>query len=108
MARQKLKIGSIQKTKDGRKTLVSTKFDLQNLKRYLETPEALALLKSTDPKAKKYFNMETKQEQIDSLNKAVAEGKLNEETAEKKLERLNNIPDYVMMDVSTLVDVTDF
>lgn len=108
MAKQKIKIGSVQKTKDGRKTFVVSRFDLQNLKKFMDSKEAKDLLVSTDPKAKKYFNMESKQDQIASLNKAVSEGKLTEDVGASKLEKLNKIPDYVLVDVSTLIEGNDF
>lgn len=100
---KKLKIGSIQKKKDGTKTFVATPFDLKNMKQLLENSEIRAIMASTDPKTKKYFNVESKQEQITNLNAAVASGRLSEEIGDKILTNLNKIPDFVLADISVII-----
>jgi len=46
-----------------------------------------------------YLNLETKDEQIKSVNKAKENGKLDEEMTNKILERLNKIPDFVRFEI---------
>jgi hypothetical protein len=45
------------------------------------------------------LNLESKKSQIDSLNEAVANGKLKQEYAEKALTRVEKIPDFVLFEV---------
>lgn len=105
MATKKLNIGSIQKKKDGSKTFVVSAYELKNLKQLLESPEVKELMNSSDPKAKKYFNLESKQEQLASLDNAVSNGKLSNDMADKIRENVNKIPDFVIANVSTLITV---
>ena len=51
-----------------------------------------------------YLNLETKASQIESLNAAVAAGKLQEATAAKIRESIDKIPDFVRFQVSRLIE----
>lgn len=101
---KKLKVGSIQKTKAGKKVFVATAFELKNLVQVLQSDEVKALINSNDPKAKKYFNMETKQEQLDGLQAALAAGRLDEKQVEDMSAKVQNTPDYVLSDISTFLN----
>lgn len=52
----------------------------------------------------KTYRLESKKSQLDSLHKAVAEGKLSPDVAEKVEERINKIPDFVRFEIIDLVD----
>ena len=52
-----------------------------------------------------YINVESKAEQLASLESAREAGKISEETYENALARLEKIPDYVIAQLSVMVDV---
>jgi hypothetical protein len=51
-----------------------------------------------------FLNLESKKHQLQSLEGAVASGKLSKETAAKVQERIEKIPDFVRFEISILVD----
>lgn len=51
-----------------------------------------------------YINVESKAEQLASLELARENGKITEENYEKALARLEKIPDYVIAQLSVMVD----
>ena len=53
-------------------------------------------------KAGDFINLESKQNQIDSIQKAFDEGKVNEEVLEQALERIEKMPDFVKFDLVKL------
>lgn len=99
----KLQVGSIQKTKAGGNVLVANAFELNNLKKALQSPEFEALMNSGDKTAKKYFNLETKAEQLLSLQGAVSAGKLSVELGEEIQARIEKVPDFVKFNVFVTV-----
>lgn len=48
------------------------------------------------------LSVESKAEQLAGIDKAVADGKMSEEIAEKVRERINKIPDFVLREISRL------
>jgi len=52
----------------------------------------------------KTYRLESKKSQLESLQKAVADGKLSPDVAEKVEERINKIPDFVRFEIIELVD----
>jgi hypothetical protein len=46
-----------------------------------------------------YLNLESKNSQLAGIEKALAEGKMKPENAEKARERVNKMPDFVRFDV---------
>lgn len=82
MAKKRITLGSIVKGKDGKPPYIKVNKD--------------AVLKSGQ-----YLNLENKQYQLDSLSKAVAEGKVKEETAEQVKERIEKMPDFVLFEVTS-------
>ena len=55
----------------------------------------------------KYYNLESKKYQLDSLNKAVAEGKLSEDMGDKIRERIEKTPEFVRFELVELVANND-
>lgn len=51
-----------------------------------------------------YFNVRTKEEQIEDLTKGLAEGRMDEELFNKRLESVNKIPDFVFAHVHAVID----
>jgi hypothetical protein len=51
-----------------------------------------------------YLNLESKKQQLQSLEQAVSNGKLSRETADKIQEKIEKIPDFVRFEISVLVD----
>lgn len=51
-----------------------------------------------------FLNLESKQSQLESLDKALAEGKLTEEIVDTMRERIEKIPDFVRFSVTTMVE----
>lgn len=87
MAKKRVNIGSIAKTKDGKGQYLKVASDL-----------TLKLKKG------QYINMDSPKKQLEGVKKAFEEGKMSEETFEKAVERINKIPDWVLADVYVLVD----
>lgn len=52
-----------------------------------------------------FLNLESKNQQLASLEAAVASGKLKEEYAAKSRERIERIPPFVRFEISVLEDV---
>jgi len=50
-----------------------------------------------------YLNLESPKQQLASMEKALSEGKLSEEVAEKIRERIAKIPEWVMFEVIQVV-----
>lgn len=95
MAKKKVVIGAISKRKDGSKVLIASPYELKALKNALSTMNL---------DEKKYFNIETKQEQLANIKEAVSAGRMSEESAAKVEEIINKIPDFVIAQISFLVD----
>jgi len=57
--------------------------------------------------AGKSYNLESKAQQLASLDEAVAAGRLDEEYAETRKEAINNIPDFVRFQITSLVKNED-
>ena len=95
---KRITIGSVCKSKDDDK---KSYFKVRG-----ETAKefANALLKM-DPEKGGTIRLETKAEQLKSLEDAVTAGKLSAESAAKARERINKIPDYVRCEASIYVDV---
>jgi len=53
-------------------------------------------------KAGDFINLESKQNQIDSIQKAFDEGKVSEDVLESALERIEKMPDFVKFDLVKL------
>lgn len=83
MAYKRLNVGSICKRKDGNGKHIKISNDVT--------------LKKGD-----YLNVESKAEQLASLNEAAANGKISEANAEKARERLEKMPDWVVAEVYQL------
>jgi len=62
----------------------------------VQSPPYLKLTKDIVFKSGDFVRVENKQYQINSLEKAIASGKLSGESAQKMLERAKNIPDFVL------------
>lgn len=73
-------IGSVYKGKDGRPD-------------YIKVSRDVSLKKGT------YLNLESKAAQLASIESALDEGRVSEETANKVRERLESIPDYVRFEI---------
>lgn len=82
---KRVKIGAIIKGKDGKADYIKVDNDVQ-LRRGM------------------YINMESKKQQIESLSKAVQEGKLSAELGEKLLASAEKIPDFVRFELFARVD----
>jgi hypothetical protein len=52
----------------------------------------------------KVYRLESKKAQLESLEAALAAGKLSEEVGEKVRERINKTPDFVRFEIVELVD----
>lgn len=52
----------------------------------------------------KFYKLESKKFQLESLEQAVAAGKLGEDVAKKVRERIEKIPDFVRFEIIELVD----
>jgi hypothetical protein len=52
----------------------------------------------------KYYRLESPKYQLDSLEKAVSEGKLSEDLAQKVRDRISKIPDFVRFELVELVE----
>ena len=48
------------------------------------------------------LNVESKAEQLAGVDKALADGKMSEEVAEKVKERINKIPDFILREIILL------
>lgn len=51
------------------------------------------------------LNVESKADRLASLDSAVSAGKLTEDYADQQREYINKIPDFVLFELSTLVEV---
>jgi len=80
---KRLVVGSIVKGKDGKADYLKVSKDI--------------VLKQGD-----YLNLESKAAQLKNLEEAVANGKLQEEVADKVRETVNSIPDFVRFQVVRL------
>ena len=87
MAKKKVTIGDIVKSKDGKSKYIKVFADSVTLTKGM------------------YINVESKAEQLASLQKALDEGKIGQDTFDKQAERLEKIPDFVVAQASVLVDV---
>lgn len=96
MAKKRVVVGSISKRKDGTRVMISTPYELNQL---------VEALKKTSLTEKLYFNLESKKEQLDKLSASVSEGRLDAEKAEKIESIINKIPDFVLSQVSLLIEV---
>jgi hypothetical protein len=81
MAKRRLNIGNVYKSKD------PSKADYIQINKALK--EAIVLQPG------QYISVESKAYQKASLERAVADGKLSEENAEKARARIEKIPDFV-------------
>lgn len=90
MAKMKrLKIGSVIKSKDPAKA--------DYIKLDDKLPGGTITFKAGD-----YIQVESKAYQLSSLEKAIADGKLSEENAEKARDRINNIKDFIRAELVVL------
>lgn len=90
MAYKRINVGSIVKKREGGDVLkLNTKF----LRDFID------FLKNNQDKDKLYLSLESKKYQEDSLNAAVAAGKLSADKAEERMERIQKIPDFVRFEV---------
>ena len=86
MAKKKITIGDIVKSQNGTGKYIKVFAD------------NVTLTKG------QYINVESKAEQLASLESAREAGKISEETYEKALARLEKIPDFVIAQLSVMVD----
>lgn len=90
-------VGSICKPKDtGKSDYIHLRTDPKSKEMLLK-----ALANSGEDKGL-YLNLESKRAQLESLQEARTAGKLKEEHADKALERINKIPDYVRFEIILL------
>ena len=82
-------IGSVQKSKDASKP------------DYIKISNDVVLTKGM------FLNLESKKQQLASLEAAVEQGRLKEEYAVKARERIEKIPDFVRFEISVLEDVKE-
>lgn len=87
MAKKKrIKLGNVVKSKDATKP------------NYLQVQQDITLKKG------QYINFESKKYQIESLNAAIAAGRLSEEIGTKMLANIEKQPEWVLVEAVTLVD----
>lgn len=86
MAKKRKTIGSVIKGKDGKAD-------------YIKIGNEDVVLK-----AGSYVNLESKKQRLESLDKAVADGKMKPETAEKVKAAVEKTPDFVRFSLSITVD----
>lgn len=55
----------------------------------------------------KVYRLESQKTQLESLNAAVAAGKLSEDVASKVRERIEKLPPFVRFEIVELVDATE-
>lgn len=82
MAKSRKTIGSIVKGRDGKPDYIKVNVDV--------------VLKQGQ-----FLNLESQQYQLASLDKAVADGKIKEDTAEQVRERINKLPAFVRFEITT-------
>lgn len=68
----------------------------------IQSPPYIKIKEGITLKAGDFLRVENKAYQVESLQKAIASGKLTGETAEKMLERAQNTPDWVLGEVIIL------
>lgn len=86
MAKKRVNIGSVVKTKSGTKAIKVS----QDVKINLSKGQ--------------YINLESKDEAIASLHKALESGRMKQETFEKLLASVEKTPDWVISNVYVLVE----
>lgn len=86
MAKKRLTIGSVVKSKEAGKP------------DYIKVSQDITLKKG------QFLNLESKERQLESLDAAVAAGKLSEDMANEIKERTNKIPDWVRFEIVMLQD----
>lgn len=65
--------------------------------------ESVSYIKVKEPMvAGKTYNLESKEQQLASLDDAVSAGRLDAEYAETRKEAINNIPDFVRFQITSL------
>ena len=62
-------------------------------------PDYIKIFQDVTLKKGQYLNLETKQAQIESAEKANKEGKLTGENFEKVMNRLTKIPDFIRFEI---------
>lgn len=90
MAKKRLTIGSVVKSKDPLKS------NYIQVRKDLKEPIVL--------QAGQYIQVESKKFQQDSLERAAQEGKLSGEVLQKARERINKIPDFVIAELILITD----
>lgn len=91
MAKRKVFIGDIVKGKKDEATGVTK-------------PDYLKVRGDHTLRDGQYLNLESKKQQLDSLNEAVAKGRLSAEVAEEIKAKIEKTPDFVRFAVSTMVE----
>lgn len=90
MAYNRINVGSIIKKKDGSDVLkLNVKF----------LGDFIRFLKNNQNKDQVYLNLESKKYQVDSLNAAVAAGKVSAEKAEERMAIIEKTPEFVLRTV---------
>ncbi len=110
MAKQYLRIGQVLKGQKNEETGV-TKPSYIKLTNHLPTLQrfvgALQDYISGGAQNSFYVNVESKAQQLESLDNAVRDGRMSPENAEKAKERVSKIPDFVLFDLTTGVERKD-
>lgn len=94
---KRLTVGSVLKSKD------KTKGDYIKLRGDIKE-ELLSAIARMDSEKGLSLMLESKQMQLDSVEKAAAEGKLKPEVVDTIKERINKIPPFVRFEIIMLVD----
>lgn len=86
MTKKRKTFGSVVKGKDGK-------------------PDYIKITNDVNLKKGQYVNLESAKSQIESLKKALSEGKLSEEVATKMMDNANKTPDWVRFNLVVVEEV---
>jgi len=92
---KRVKVGSVVKGKEGKPDYIQITGR--------QAKDLVAFLSNVSDNDKVFINLESKKAQLDSLDAAVAAGKLKEDYAEKQRAFAERIPDFVRFELVAVI-----